>query len=900
MSRVTLPAVLTIMLVNGVGFAADGACGRQVLSQRAAPRAFDERTGTDTFQYPRDPRVDYRHLKLTLDFPDLAREEMSGQAEYTLRAVGSNIRWIALDAVDLADVAVELEGKPARFSYDDERIVVTFPAALSAEADTQLTIRYRVVEPESGLIFVTPDPAYPARPVSIHTQGQTETNRYWFPAHDSPNVRFTSETIVTVPKPFSVLSNGRLVSRSATPDGRRETFHYRQDVPHVAYLVSLAIAEFDVHTDHLDGLPIEYWVPKAWAADTRRTFAATPRMIELFSRLTGVTYPYAKYAQAVVPNFESGGMENISASTLVETCLIDERAALDTDSEGLIAHELAHQWYGDLLTCRGWGHVWLNEGFASFMDDVWFEFTRGRDWYECNFRRAYRRVAEADRPDAPGALVFRDYEREWQPFGHKGALAYSKGSSLLAMLRHMLGDDTFWKGMQAYTQRFASRNVETEDFRLVMEEVSGRSLEQFFQQYAYRPGTPSIRVDYRWLADERVVELTFEQTQKIDASTPAFYVPIDLYFSEGGHATTATFELTQRRAIWRRTCEQEPDMFCVDPHAGLLASLDVRVPRAMWIRLLRVGPTGASRLDAARELGADGRSAVVDPLAESLRNEKEFWMVRAEAAAALGSVGTDAARDALTGALAAGPGISNPRVRRAAIEALGHFRGDEKAIAVLTRFASGDPSYAVEEAATRALGAAHAVRAGDILHRNLDRPGRYDGLALAAIRALADIDDPRALDAALRFAAYGNAYRTRPEAIRLVGHIGRSADEAGRKAAREFLLKTLDDRQPRALSAAVEALAALGDEQAIPALEARAARGRGAGRATRRRLQSDVEEAISRIRSRSRESDAMRSLREEVTRLRKDSEEVRKRLDRLAPADGATVTTRTTGQREGE
>lgn len=899
MSQATRLAVWVILLSNGVGLAADHACGRMALKYSAAPRSFDDRTGRDTLQYPRDPRVAYQHLKLTLDFPDLGREEMSGQAEYTLRAIAPNVGWITLDAVDFTDLAVEMDGRPAQFSYDDERLVVTFPAPLSEDTDTRLVVRYRVVEPESGLIFVPPDPAYPTRPVSVHTQGQTETNRYWFPAHDSPNVRFTTETMVTVPKPFSVLSNGRLVSRSATADGRRESFHHRQDVPHVAYLVSLAIAEFDVQTDNLDGLPIEYWVPKAWAADTRRTFATTPRMIELFGRLTGVKYPYAKYAQAVVPNFESGGMENISASTLVETCLIDERAALDTDSEGLIAHELAHQWYGDLLTCRNWAHIWLNEGFASFMDDVWFEHSRGRDWYECGFRRAYRRVAEADRPDSPGALVFRDYEREWQPFGHKGALAYSKGSSLLAMLRHMLGDDTFWKGIRTYTQRFSARNVETEDFRLVMEEVSGRSLEQFFQQYAYRPGTPSIRVDYRWLADERAVEISFEQTQKIDAATPAFVVPIDLYFGDGSNATTATFELTQRRATWRRGFEREPAVFCVDPHAGLLASLDVRVPRAMWLRLLRDGPTGVSRLDAARELGADGRPAVVDPLAECLRNEKAFWMVRAEAAAALGSVGSDAARDALTAALTGEQVLSNPRVRRAAVEALGRFRGDDKAIAVLVQFASGDPSYAVEESATRALGAARAVRAGDILHRNLERPGRHDGLALAAIRALADIDDPRALDAALRFAAYGNAFRTRPEAIRLVGHVGRSANDDGRKKAREFLVRTLDDRQPRALSAAIDALAALGDPQGIPALEARKATGRGAGRATRRRLRSDIDDAIARIRSSNRESEAMRSLREEVDKLRKNSEEIRKRLDRVAPADDPGPTTRATEPRNG-
>ncbi len=853
----------------------------------AAPKSFDNRTGRDTINYPRDPKVFYKHLKLKTRFDDFATKSMSGTAEYTLRPIAPSLKSISLDAVDFIDVSVLVNGKPADFSYNDRELVITFPTPPPTDADTTVTIHYRIVDPDAGLIFAPPDPLYPKRPVSLHTQGQTETNRFWFPSHDSPNVKFTTETIVTVPKPFVALSNGQLVEKVEDPDGKLHTFHYKQDVPHVAYLTSLAAGNFDIATDKQGDLLVEYWVPKEWSADTRRTFRNTPKMIALFEKLTGVKYPYAKYAQAVVPRFEAGGMENISATTLVETCLIDERAAQDGDADGLIAHELAHQWYGDLLTCRSWAHIWLNEGFASFMDDIWFENDKGRDWYECSFRNTYSRVADADKPDSPDALIYRDYQSDWEPFGHKGSLPYSKGSSILAMLRHILGDEIFWKGIQTYTKRFAARNVETDDFRHVLEEVSGRSLEQFFQQYAYRPGTPTIDVDYHWNPDDKAVEISFKQTQTIDAKTPAFVVPIDLSFGVNGRTENFTFDLADREATFRHTFEKEPTLFCVDPHAGLLARLNVDQPRSMWIRLLKDGPTAVSRMDAATALGKDARRSTIKPLAECLANPDEFWMVRNAAAVSLGKARFDEARDALINALSDGKGIENPRVRRAAVEALRNYRADDLVIAALTRFAKSDPSYAVEEAATRALGETDAKSAADVIAANLNRPTRYDRLTLAAIESLADLEDPRGLDPAMKLASPGAGFRVRPQAIRLLPRFARAGDDATRKNVREFLERLLYDSDPPALRASISALAELGDDQAIPALQARAQQGQGRGRLARDELQRNIDEAISSIRAKSKEPAAVKSLREQVEKMQKDSDDTRRRMRKLEPRETA-------------
>ncbi|MFO0974282.1 MAG: M1 family aminopeptidase [Phycisphaerae bacterium] len=870
---------LCMVLPAAIGAAGEFVCDRGAAAALAAPREFDALTGDDPVNYPPDPLVRYQHLKLTIRIEDVARKELNGLAEYTLRAIAPGVHAMRLDAVGFDDVQVTVNGQPATAAYDDAQIQIPFAEELSTSADTAVAIRYRVRDPQDGMFFLPADAAYPDRPVSLHTQGQTESNRYWFPCHDSPNVKFTSEMVATVPKPLSAISNGKLIERIDEPGGKLATFHYRQDVPHVAYLVTLAAADFDVQTDDLHGTPVEYWVPRGWAADTRRTFARTPKMIEHFATLTGAAYPYAKYAQVVAPGYGGGGMENISATTLTETCVLDQRALLDGDSDSLIAHELAHQWFGDLLTCRTWAHIWLNEGFASYFDDLWFEHDRGADWYECSYRRTYRRVAQLDPAGSPGALVYRDSDGPDEPFRHKGALAYSKGSSVLATLRHELGDAVFFAGLQRYVKQFAAQNVETEDLRHALEEASGRSLARFFEQYCYRPGTPTIAVRYHWDAEHKRVELSFRQTQKIDAQSPAFAVPIDVDLLGPSADTHHTFELTRRADTLRIPRDAEPTAVCVDAHAGLLARLNVELPRAMWMHLLKKGPTAVSRMDAARELGESARPGDVEPLAACLRDAHEFWMVRTEAADSLGRIRTDASRDALVKALASAETLADARVRAAAVAALSEFRGDAAVIETVTRYAREDASRAVEVRATEALGELRATSAAEVLLANLSRPSRFDRLRGAAISALTDLEDTRAADAAMKAAASGTFFRTRAGIVRDLGRIGRLTEPPQRREIRLFLEQMLNDPQARLERSAVGALAELGDDAAIPALQARAEQNFGHDVPTRAGLRRAIDDAVKSLRAKSSESSAVRDLRQEVQRLSNELRDLRRTVD---------------------
>src|SRR4051794_14698567 len=384
-------------------------------------RPFDPGTGQDTRNYPPDPQVAFQHVKLDLHMPDPMSRSFTCVETITFRTTERPIRTLSLDAVDL-DIhkVLDADGRPLDFTADDEHLTVTFPAELKPNTADGLSIDYTCRRPKEGMIFALPDAGYPNRPLMIHTQGEPQTNRYWFISHDYPNAKQSTEVFATIPSKYAALSNGALVAREDAGNGLVR-YHYALSHPHASYLVSLIIGEFAVVKDKWRDRPVEYWVPKDKEAIAARTFGRTPQMIELFSKLTGFDYPYEKYSQAVVYNFSAGGMENTSATTLTEMAVLDERALLDQDNEGLISHELAHQWFGDTVTCKSWAHIWLNEGFATFMDAVWHEHAFGPEEYAYTMWRTKRGVAETTTVEKRGGgLSWAYYDAPWEAFGRPG------------------------------------------------------------------------------------------------------------------------------------------------------------------------------------------------------------------------------------------------------------------------------------------------------------------------------------------------------------------------------------------------------------------------------------------------------------------------------------------------
>jgi aminopeptidase N len=391
-------------------------------------------------KWPRDRIVDITHIRLqvTLDFKE---RRISGTATHRLAAILDDIRELEFDAAEIEVASVRAGTQAISFDHSDEKLRIRLERALKAGDEIEVAIDY-AARPRRGLYFVGPDEAYPNKPVEAWTQGEDEDSRYWFPCYDYPNDRVTSEVIATVPDTFTAVSNGSLVETTANPANRTRTFHWRHDVPHSAYLISLAAGEFVEVRDQAGSTPVLYYVHPGREEDARRAFGNTPKMIEFFERRIGVPYPYAKYAQVAVSDFIFGGMENTSATTQTADTLHDARAHLDFTSDPLVAHELAHQWWGDLLTCRDWSHAWLNEGFATYFEALWCEEDKGADEFAWNVRQDRDGYLDEDSRHYRRAIVTNKYRAPIELFDRH---LYEKGSLVLHMLRRTVGDELFFK-----------------------------------------------------------------------------------------------------------------------------------------------------------------------------------------------------------------------------------------------------------------------------------------------------------------------------------------------------------------------------------------------------------------------------------------------------------------------
>jgi aminopeptidase N len=749
------------------------------------------------------------HIALELEL-EIEQKAFQATATLDIARVDPAADEIALDALGFEIAAVEARaGKSGAFApvahvYDGETLRVTVPAGAES---AQIRVAYRAV-PRRGMYFLAPDEHVPARPRQVWTQCQDEDARHIFPCHDKPHVKQTTELTVKVPAGWYALSNGELVAEKSG------SFHWRMNEPHPSYLFTLVAGEFARIDDEVDGLPLSYLVPSGREADGRRTFARTPAMIRHFGQILGVKYPWNKYAQVVVSDFIFGGMENTTATTMYEHILLDERAAIDVSSDDLIAHELAHQWFGDLVTCRDWSHAWLNEGFATFMEHIDRESHLGRDEYDFSVKGD----AEAYFTEARGRyrrpIVCQDYEAPIDIFDRH---LYEKGACVLHMLRRELGDALFFRGVRAYLERHQRGVVETRDLMRALEEVSGRSLERFFEQWVYRPGHPELEVKIEHEGD--ITTVSVKQTQApapahhgSPAGSPenvtpvfAFDLVIDLVFAgetrrEVRHVDQASHSFSFRVAA-------RPRFVVLDPELAVLAETRLEAPGDMLRAQLSGAATARGRMLAAPALSRLDDPPSTKALAAALADEKEFWGVRAEAATALGNLRSD---DAFT-ALAAHAETAHPKVRRAVMHALGSFKTG-KAAEILRRHALKDASYLVEAEAARALGATRQASAFDTLVDILDRPAWGDVLRVGALDGLANLRDERALPHVIARSRYGVSTRGRRAAILALPKL------AGDRKARETLEDLLEGADPYLRVDVVRALAELGDTKARGAL----------------------------------------------------------------------------------
>jgi aminopeptidase N len=807
--------------------------------------------------YAPDRVVDVEHLRIEVDL-DFAKKSVAGTCTQSLTVLNDGPARLALDAVEMTLEAVELDGKSLPFGYDGKLLTIDLGERKQGDK-LALAVRYRAT-PRRGLYFIAPDAGYPQRRPQAWTQGQDEDNRCWFPCFDHPHEKSTSEVIARVPASMLALSNGRLVDEKLENGVRR--FHYKMEVPHSSYLVTLVAGEYATLKDRAGETELYYFVQPGREADAPRTFANTAKMIELFSEWTGRKYPYPRYSQITVQEFIFGGMENTTATTLTDQTLHDERAHLDFSSEPLIAHELAHQWFGDLLTCRDWSQGWLNEGFATYFEILWKEFSAGID--DADYDRLGDMEAYLDE-------VAHRYQRPivtnvfHEPIDVFDRHLYEKGGCVLHMLRRKLGDARFKKALAHYVKKHERGSVETRDLARAVEEATGLNCDRFFEQWVMGAGHPDLSAEISWDEQAKLVRVQVKQKQD-----KAFHLRLGVRTVEGTRARDHLCEVFEAQEVFLLACAEKPSQVIVDPGNHLLKSYEEKKPEEWTRGELAQAERAIDRVRAARSLGHSGEPTHVPSLSEAMRKDAH-WSVRGEAALALGALKTPDARDAIAAAL---PSEKHAKARRLLVRALGNFRNDEAAAGAIDRVLDGDASYFVEAESASSLARTRSPRAFDRLKVAMQRPSYLDVIRSSALGGLAELRDERGIDVALAAARYGEPPVARRAAISALGSL--AGEHAPRKRqVREALEELLDDADFRARIAAVEALRVIGEPDSIGAL-ARAEQRDLDGRVRRR-----AREVIRAIREHAPHNDAVKALRDSVEKLEQQQRELVERVRKL-------------------
>ena len=601
-------------------------------------------------------------------------------------------------------------------------------------------------------------------------------------------------------------------------------------------------------------------------------------MIDLFERKIGVPYPYARYSQIAVSDFIFGGMENTAATTQTDRTLHDETAHLDFSSDPLVSHELAHQWFGDLLTCRDWAHAWLNEGFATYMEAAWQEADLGTDEYsydifECVASYLHEESQRYSRPIV--CNLFRD------PIEIFDRHLYQKGGAVLHMLRGELGEERFWHSIARYSADNAQRSVETIDLIRAIEAATGRNLRQFFNQWVFREGHPRLQVAVEWDSERRTATVTIDQQQPVDHDRPAYAFDVDLGFAPEAQTRPAgaAWDLVPNERRVRAKMERahetisvpldfEPQLVRFDPGAFILGDVRYRFGVQRAATTLRADPDVAARIRAARELATDGGAQARTALTAAF-SEEPFWGVLAETAAAVGATRAPWGRDLLIASLK----HDHPRVVRAVARALGDFR-DAEAATALIETAQSQRSYFVRSAALLALGKTRDARAFGVLQRVLGGTSWNQTVEAGAALGLAELADSRAFPLLAKATEPQNGETLRRAAVMALARLGGLVQEERTRVVDE-LERRLDDSSFLVAIDAVNSAESLGDARLLPALD------RLAVAANDGRMRRDAMEAAIRIRKGLKVPAQMRGLREDIDELREDQRRLQAKIEAL-------------------
>ena len=741
----------------------------------------------------RERTIDIQHLSADLRF-DMDRQTIAGEAAVQFTSLRPGLEAVSLDAADLEILTVELVlGEPQSATVLDHAVEgrqlrISLPQPLPLGQSLTLRIAYSCA-PTAGMYFF---PATERRAAQAWNYGEGGLHYGWLPLYNDTNDRFAVDLRITVDRPFVALGNGVLAETRDNPDGSR-TFHWVQEQEIPNYLLALDVGEFvevplDTATVGERQVPLSVWTAPGEEDGVAFTFRDTPRMMEFFSERFGYPYVWPKYDQVTLRQFD-WAMETTTMVGFNETY---ERSADDPVDSGpsfhqawpgwatwdTIAHELAHHWFGDLVTCRSLGSLWLNESFATFSHTLWTGQAFGED--DLTYQRWRYRDSYLDHIRATGEVRPLEYLRYETPGDtYQMETTYFKGALVLHMLRRVLGDESFYGALADYLKEHAFSEVSATDLQRALEKQSGRNLSWFFDDWIVGGGGhPVLDVSYRWVPERRQVDLTVEQIQADLPFENLFRLPVEVEIVTAEGAVNHTVQLDEWTTRVSLPAASRPLAVVFDKGNWLVAELRVERSLEEVLYLLERGDLAAG-LQAARQIAAGfaRRPEGAAALSRLLADPQAHWGLRQEAARDLGTIGGEAARQALVGA-ATDP---DRRVRRAVAVALAEAAGAKAAVA-LRRMVENDDAEDVIAAAAFSLGRMHAPDAAAFLSRQLDRESNWaHAIRGGAMLGLAALEDPAQV---ATFASYvGPAY---PSPVRLAALDGwfRVAPDVAALAAR--------------------------------------------------------------------------------------------------------------------
>jgi len=522
---------------------------------------FSSQAQTSKSIFNRTRTYDVQHYIIRVSF-DRKQKIVFGDTIVQLKPLNGNFNRVELDAAEMKfeSVKLESENKDLQYKQSNEKISINLDKSYTPNDLISLRFKYSV-KPSKGVYFVDAETedGKMIRPAQVWTQGETEEAHFWIPSYDFPDDKATTEQFITVEKDEIAIGNGEQLETKENTDGTK-TFHFKMPVAHSIYLTSFVVGNYTKVSDSYKNIPLGFYMYPGTESLAQKKYGKTKEMMRVFEELTGFPFPYNKYDQTIVGNFNFGGMENITATTMAD---IEIMMNPDDVVEDLVSHELAHSWFGDLVTCRNWAELWLNEGFATYMEAAYREKVYGRADYLRKVRADALEfiVADAVSDNKHGLynLLARPDDSIFD------TTTYQKGGVVVHTLRETVGAENFWKAINIYLNRHKFQNVETNDLQKAMEEASGKNLEWFFKQWVYGGGYPKLNVKQVYNSKAKRLNLIVSQTQSADKLTPeAFILPMEIEVTTEKGVKTEIIEIKKRAETFSLKTDGKPTKVVFD------------------------------------------------------------------------------------------------------------------------------------------------------------------------------------------------------------------------------------------------------------------------------------------------------------------------------------------------